>query len=87
MDSYAGCQNPFIVKHLAHFLPILKALGDKLVPHLKSVLKVGKKKCGLGTVFFSCRVNVMDLQVCIYFYKKLLILLFIEIILRFNNTN
>ena len=31
--NYAGCQNKFIVKHLAHFLPFLKAPGDKLVPH------------------------------------------------------
>jgi hypothetical protein len=31
--NYAGCQNKFFVKHLAHFLPFLNASGDKLVPH------------------------------------------------------
>ena len=31
--NYAGCQNKFIVKHLAHFLPFLKAPGDKLIPN------------------------------------------------------
>ena len=38
--NYAGCQNKFIVKHLAHFfLPFLKALKDKLVPHSQISLK------------------------------------------------
>ena len=31
--NYAGCQNKFIVKHLANLLLFLKAPGDKLVPH------------------------------------------------------
>ena len=31
--NYAGCQKKFIVKNVEHFLPFLKALGDKLVPH------------------------------------------------------
>ena len=30
---YAGCQNKFILKHLVHFSPFLKAPGDKLLPH------------------------------------------------------
>ena len=31
--NYAGCQNKFIVKHLAHFFAIFEGPGDKLVPH------------------------------------------------------
>ena len=32
MASYKGCQIKFIVQHLAHFWPFLKALADKLIP-------------------------------------------------------
>ena len=59
--NYAGCQNKFIVKYLAHFLPFLKAQETNWYHILKSVLKVGKIMWAWNCVFFfqsKCNGNM-----------------------------
>ena len=51
IGNYAGYQNKFIVNHLAHFLPLLKAPGDKLVPYSRISLKIGKIMWARNCVF------------------------------------
>ena len=55
--KYAGCQNKFIFKHLAHFLPFLRPQQKNWYHILKSVLKVGKRILAWNCVF-KCNVNV-----------------------------
>ena len=57
--NYAGCKNIFMVKHLAHVWPFLKATGDKLVRHSQISFKSWQNNVGSELRFFSLKINVM----------------------------
>ena len=56
--NYTGCQTKFIVQHLAHFWPFLKALADKLMPHSQMSFRSWLNNLASESRF-SLKINAM----------------------------
>ena len=59
MAIHTGCQNNFVVRHPAHFLPFLKAPSDKLRSNSQISFKSWLNIVGLELRFFSFKIHAM----------------------------